>query len=84
MAFAAKCLLVANRLIRMARQVFEEEAGLYDSALLTSGEMDSADSPPLEDLPDPRVILFKIGQALVAALGAGVFLCALLQWSGVG
>jgi hypothetical protein len=67
----------------MARREFEEEAGLYDSAFLTSGEIDSADSPPLEDLPDPQAILFKIGQALVAALGAGVFLCALLQWSGV-
>ena len=83
MEFVAILLLVANGFIGMARRAFEEEAGLYDSVGSFRPKVDRATEQPLEGLPAPRVILFETGQALAAALAVGVFLCALLQWTGV-
>jgi hypothetical protein len=67
----------------MTRQAFEEEAGLYDASFLVRNEADSSVGQSLEGLPDSRVILFETGQALAAALAAGVFLAWLAQWAGL-
>lgn len=67
----------------MARRAFEEEAGLNDPEALLRGELDSANAQPLEGLSNPDAILFETGRALAAALAVGVFLCALLQWTGL-
>jgi hypothetical protein len=83
MEFAAILRLVGNGLIRMAKRAFEEETGLYHRTGSVRAEMDRADERSLEGLPAPRVILLETGQALAAALAVGVFLCALLQWTGV-
>jgi hypothetical protein len=83
MASIAIYRLVGEGLIPMARRAFEEEAGLNDPAVLLRDELDSAATQPLEGLPHPDAMLFETGRALAAALAAGVFLCALLQWTGV-
>jgi hypothetical protein len=74
---------VANGSFHMARRAFEEESGLYDPGFLLEGGIDDASEQPLEGLSAPRVILFETSKALAAALAAGVFLCALFQWTGV-
>jgi hypothetical protein len=63
-------------------RAFEEEAGLDDLASLRN-ELNSADEPPLEGLPPYNVILFETGQAVAAALSAGVLFCAFLQATGL-
>ena len=63
-------------------RAFEEEAGLYDLAELSRAP-DSADGQPLEGLPPSNVILFETGQAVAAALSAGVLFCAFLQAMGL-
>ncbi len=70
-------------IIHMTRQAFEEEAGLYDASFLVRNKSDSSVEQSLEGLPDSRVILFETGQAVAAALGAGVFLAWLAQWAGL-
>ena len=63
-------------------RAFEEEAGFYDLAELRKAR-DSADEQPLEGLPPSNVILFETGQAVAAALSAGVLFCAFLQAMGL-
>jgi hypothetical protein len=82
MGVAAILRLGGDGLIHMAKRAFEEEAGIYDRAGFLR-EMDRGNERQLEGLSAPRVILFETGQALAAALAVGVFLCALLQWTGV-
>ena len=83
MAFTPTFRLVGDGLTHMAKRAFEEEAGLYEPLVSLRGKMDCANERPLEGFPAPRVILFETGRALAAALAAGVFLCALLQWTGI-
>ena len=83
MGVAAIFRLGGDGLIHMAKRAFEEEAGIYDRAGFLRAEMDRGNERQLEGLSAPRVILFETGRALAAALAVGVFLCALLQWTGV-
>jgi hypothetical protein len=66
----------------MPRRTFEEEAGLYDDLDLPGGA-DAFREQPLKGLPPPSLILIETGGALAAALGAGVFLLLLAQWTGL-
>ena len=63
-------------------KAFEEEAGFYDLASLRN-EPDWACEQPLEASPPCNVILFETGQAVAAALSAGVLFCAFLQAMGL-
>ncbi len=66
----------------MTRRVFKEEAKLVDR-LFGQSERDAADQQPLEGLPPPACILFETGKAVAAALAFGLFLGALIQWTGL-
>jgi hypothetical protein len=67
----------------MAMRAFEEEAGLYSPNDVLASLPRSPREQPLEGLQSPHVILFETGQAVAAALAAGVLFCALLQGIGV-
>jgi len=63
----------------MARQFFEEEAGLLDIESLRTG--DHGYAPELDELPPANKILFETGTAVAAALAAGLLVEAVLQYT---
>jgi len=61
---------------------FEEEAGLVDTSFLR-GKRGAFRERPLDGLPPASLILYETGKAVAVALGFGVLLVAMLQWTGL-
>jgi hypothetical protein len=63
-------------------RAFEEEAGLVNTSFLY-GKKGALRERPLDGLPPASEILYDTGIAMAAALGFGVLVGAVMQWTGL-